>query len=87
MCNNAAPYRCILHVPCTASRCAMVAIEGAAAVHPWPLLQVHLPALLSCPKFPLPAAYALGFLNCDDISARCMLSIFQVCLVHLLLHS
>lgn len=23
------------------------------------------------------AAYALGFLNCDDISARCMLSIFQ----------
>lgn len=26
---------------------------------------------------PSPAAYALGFLNCDDISARCMLSIFQ----------
>ena len=24
-----------------------------------------------------PIAYALGFLNCDDISARCMLSIFQ----------
>lgn len=24
-----------------------------------------------------PVAYALGFLNCDDISARCMLSIFQ----------
>ncbi len=22
-------------------------------------------------------AYALGFLSCDDISARCMLSIFQ----------
>lgn len=26
---------------------------------------------------PLPAAYALGFLDCNDISARCMLSIFQ----------
>ena len=24
-----------------------------------------------------PVAYALGFLSCDDISARCMLSIFQ----------
>lgn len=24
-----------------------------------------------------PIAYALGFLNCDDISARCMLTIFQ----------
>jgi zeta-carotene desaturase len=24
-----------------------------------------------------PIAYALGFLNCNDISARCMLSIFQ----------
>jgi len=24
-----------------------------------------------------PIAYALGFLNCRDISARCMLSIFQ----------
>lgn len=30
------------------------------------------------PTRPRPAAaYALGFLNCDDISARCMLSIFQ----------
>ena len=27
--------------------------------------------------FPLPAAYALGFLDCDNISARCMLTIFQ----------
>ena len=25
----------------------------------------------------VPAAYALGFLDCDHISARCMLSIFQ----------
>jgi zeta-carotene desaturase len=24
-----------------------------------------------------PAAYALGFLDCEDISARCMLTIFQ----------
>ncbi len=24
-----------------------------------------------------PVAYALGFLSCDNISARCMLSIFQ----------
>ncbi len=24
-----------------------------------------------------PAAYALGFLDCNDISARCMLTIFQ----------
>lgn len=24
------------------------------------------------------AAYALGFLDCKDISARCMLTIFQV---------
>ena len=24
-----------------------------------------------------PVAYALGFLSCDEISARCMLSIFQ----------
>jgi zeta-carotene desaturase len=24
-----------------------------------------------------PAAYALGFLDCDHISARCMLTIFQ----------
>ena len=24
-----------------------------------------------------PIAYALGFLDCKDISARCMLSIFQ----------
>jgi hypothetical protein len=40
----------------------------------------------TCPRPPIPpahtlcarrAAYALGFLNCDDISARCMLSIFQ----------
>jgi hypothetical protein len=40
-----------------------------------------LPHLSRCLLFPLPllvfAAYALGFLNCDDISARCMLSIFQ----------
>lgn len=28
-------------------------------------------------SLPPAAAYALGFLNCDDISARCMLSIFQ----------
>lgn len=27
--------------------------------------------------FVLRAAYALGFLDCNDISARCMLTIFQ----------
>lgn len=26
---------------------------------------------------PYPAAYALGFIDCKDISARCMLTIFQ----------
>ena len=37
-----------------------------------------LPARLTGPfPFPLPAAYALGFLDCDNISARCMLTIFQ----------
>lgn len=25
-----------------------------------------------------PIAYALGFIDCDNISARCMLTIFQV---------
>lgn len=25
-----------------------------------------------------PVAYALGFIDCDNISARCMLTIFQV---------
>lgn len=38
--------------------------------------QLTRPALPTPNSF-YPAAYALGFLNCDDISARCMLSIFQ----------
>lgn len=29
------------------------------------------------PVFVISAAYALGFLDCKDISARCMLTIFQ----------
>lgn len=33
------------------------------------------PMILCCCRNPV--AYALGFLSCDDISARCMLSIFQ----------
>lgn len=52
-------------------------------------LQLPAPGPVSCtilqplptPRNPTPpptfAAYALGFLNCNDISARCMLSIFQ----------
>ena len=34
---------------------------------------IDLQTLLPSP----PAAYALGFLDCKDISARCMLTIFQ----------
>lgn len=38
-----------------------------------------LSACICALGFTLPlAAYALGFLDCKDISARCMLTIFQV---------
>lgn len=59
-----------------ASACAACGCAGARAC-----LQLERsraarrlpPPPLPCP----PAAYALGFLDCKDISARCMLSIFQ----------
>lgn len=35
------------------------------------------PMLFASPSMSLLAAYALGFLDCKDISARCMLTIFQ----------
>jgi hypothetical protein len=66
--------------------------QRAAASHPWPLRphlarprrETRLCRTTTTTTTPHhtpppahPAAYALGFIDCDNISARCMLTIFQ----------
>ena len=61
-------------------RCATSQPEDCQQLRAATAQPTLLNMLLNCqpkPNFRAAAAYALGFLDCEDISARCMLTIFQ----------
>jgi hypothetical protein len=73
------PHRCDASEGHSGWRAALQAARARWLLLSWRLRRKQWPSLTTplTSRPPPPPAYALGFLDCNDISARCMLTIFQ----------